>query len=118
MRVLIVPEDPTNDQYILKPVIEAIFKDLSRVASVQVLQNPRLRSVQQALDPKILVNIIKSYPQEDLFLLLVDRDCDENRINKVKAREDEAVGIGKWLIGCLAIEEVEMWALAIYQGSK
>jgi hypothetical protein len=63
----------------------------------------------------MLVNIISSRPQDDLFLLLVDRDCDESRINKVNAREQETTERGKWLIGCLAIEEVEMWALAIYQ---
>lgn len=116
MRILIIPEDPRLDQFILKPIVEAIFKDLKRVASVQVLQNPRLRSVDQALDPTMLGGIINSYPQEDLFLLLLDRDCDQNRINRVGAREHETGGIGKWLIGCLAIEEVEMWALAIYQG--
>jgi len=37
MKVMIIPEDPTLDQYILKPVIEAVFKDLNRVAHVQVL---------------------------------------------------------------------------------
>ncbi len=117
MRILVIPEDPTLDQHILKPVVEAIFNDVNRVASIQVLQNPRLRSVDQALNPTMLGGIINSYPQEDLFLLIVDRDCDQSRINKVSAREVEADGRGKRLLGCLAIEEVEMWALAIYQGA-
>jgi hypothetical protein len=112
---MIIPEDPALDQYILKPVVEAIFSEVNRVASVKVLQNPRLRSVEQALEPTQLISIINSYRQEDLFLLLVDRDCDQNRINRIKARELEAENIGKLVIGCLAIEEVEMWALAIYQ---
>jgi hypothetical protein len=112
---MIIPEDPTLDQFILKPVIEAVFRDLNRAARVQVLPNPRLRSVDQALEPKQLSSIISNYPQEDLFLLLVDRDCDQNRINRIKARELEAENVGKLVIGCLAIEEVEMWALAIYQ---
>lgn len=115
MRVMIIPEDPALDQFILKPVIEAVFKDLQRVARVQVLFNPRLRSVDQALEPKQLDNIFTSYPQEDLFLLMVDRDCNQDRINRIKARETEAENSGKWLFGCLAIEEVEMWALAIFQ---
>jgi hypothetical protein len=50
-----------------------------------------------------------------LFLILVDRDCDQNRIHRITARESEAQSRGKCLFGCLAIEEVEMWALAIYQ---
>jgi hypothetical protein len=113
---MIIPEDPALDQYILKPVVEVIFSEVHRVASVKVLQNPRLRSVEQALDPAQLNSIIASYPQEDLFLLLIDRDCDQNRINRVKSRESEVMSKGKALIGCLAIEEVEMCALAIHQG--
>jgi hypothetical protein len=113
---MIIPEDPTLDQFILKPIIEAVFRDLNRVARVQVLFNPRLRSVEQALEPKQFNSIIDSYPQEDLCLLLIDRDCDQNRVNRIKARELEAKNIGKLVIGCLAIEEIEMWALAIYQG--
>ena len=67
------------------------------------------------MDPAQISRIVSNNPQEDLFLLLVDRDCEQNRINRIKARELEAENIGKLLIGCLAIEEVEMWALAIYQ---
>ncbi|MGH7598874.1 MAG: hypothetical protein ACREOI_21170 [bacterium] len=113
---MVIPEDPTLDQFILKPVVEALFRDLNRVARVQVLANPRLSSVVQALDPATLNVIIDGYPQEDLFLLLIDRDCDQNRIISVNSRESEVMSRGKALIGCLAIEEVEMWALAIYQG--
>jgi hypothetical protein len=116
MRVLIIPEDPTHDQYVLKPVVAAIFKDLGRVARVDVLQNPRLQSVTQALDPKTLAGIIASNPQRDLFLLLLDRDCEEFRIEKIKAREQEALSMNRLLIGSLALEEVEMWALAVYEG--
>ncbi|MCI0693828.1 hypothetical protein L0337_17700 [candidate division KSB1 bacterium] len=113
---MVIPEDPDLDRYILKPVIKAVFNDLNRIARVEVLPNPRLRGVDQALDPAQLNSIINSYPQEDLFLLLIDRDCDQNRINRVNSRESEVMSRGKALIGCLAIEEVEMWALAIYQG--
>jgi hypothetical protein len=109
---MIIPEDPALDQFILKPVVEALFKDLNRVARVQVLPNPRLRSVEQALEPKQIGSIIDSYPQEDVFLLLVDRDCDQYRINRVNSREAEVMSRGKALIGCLAIEEVEMWVIA------
>jgi len=115
MRVMIIPEDPTLDQFILKPAIEAVFDDLKRVARVQVLSNPRLRSVEQALEPKLLESILNSNPQTDLFLLLLDRDCGQNRIHRVMARETEAQNSGKWLCGCLAIEEIEMWVLAISQ---
>ncbi|NUO81701.1 hypothetical protein HUU05_16650 [candidate division KSB1 bacterium] len=117
MRVLIIPEDPTNDQYVLKPIIAAIFADLGRKARVNVLQNPRLRSVNQALDPKTIEAIIVSYPQENLFLLLLDRDCEETRIENIKMREKNALSVNRRLLGGLAIEEIEMWALAVYEGT-
>ncbi len=117
MKVLVIPEDPRLDQYVLKPIIAAIFKDLGRVAQVDVLQNPRLHSVNQALDPKTLEGIIASNPQRDLFLLLLDRDCEETRIEKIKAREQSALSMQRLLLGCLAIEEIEMWVFAVYQGT-
>lgn len=114
MRVLIIPEDPTLDQYVLKPVVAAIFDALGRKTRVNVLQNPRLRSVNQALDSKIIEGIIASYPQEDLFLLLLDNDCEKTRIEKIRAREQAFSNAKKILLGGLAFEEVEMWALAVY----
>ncbi len=117
MKVLIIPEDPTVDQFVLKPIVTAIFKVLVRIARINVLGNPRLRSVNQSLDFKILERIIASYPQEDLFLLLLDRDCEETRIEKVKAREQSVLRMNRKLFGCLAIEEIEMWALAVYEGT-
>ena len=116
MRVLIIPEDPTNDQYVLKPIVSAIFDHLGRKARVTVLPNPRLRSVNQALDSKILEGIIASYPQEYLFLLLLDNDCEKTRIEKITAREQAFSNAKKILLGGLAVEEVEIWALAFYDG--
>ncbi len=116
MKVLIIPENPRLDQYVLKPIVTAIFKDLERVARVDVLQDPRLQSVNQALDPKTLAGVIASNPQRDLLLLLLDRDCEEFRIERIKAREQEALSMNRLLIGSLAFEEVEMWALAVYDG--
>jgi hypothetical protein len=40
-RVLVIPEDPTHDQYILKPVVEAMFRSLGKPnARVEVLKDP------------------------------------------------------------------------------
>lgn len=117
MKVLIIPEDPTNDQHVLKPIIAAIFKHLGRAAQIDVLQNPRLRSVHQALDTQTLEGIIASNPQRDLFFLLLDRDCEQTRIEKIKAREQALSDAKRVLFGSLAIEEIEMWVLAIYEGA-
>jgi hypothetical protein len=111
VKVLVIPEDPRLDQYILKPVVERIFADLGKSPRVTVLSNPRLRGVAEALDSAILADIVATYPMNDLFLVLVDRDGDERRAAVARAREAEQEGR---LFVCLAIEEIEVWMLAIH----
>lgn len=113
MKVLIIPEDPTHDQYILKPIVERLFAQLGRSARIQVLWNPRLRSVEQALDPKNLEEIVDDHPMIDLFLVMVDRDGDQER-RPAQARNRETTFEGRLLV-CLAIEEVEVWMLALHR---
>lgn len=113
MRVLIVPEDPTNDQYILKPVVERIFADLGRRATVEVLRDPHLRGVSEALDKTVLEGIVADNRMVDLFLVIADRDCDRLGAS-TKAAAREADFPGKVLV-CLAEQEAEVWALALYR---
>ena len=47
MRVLIIPEDPTLDQHVVKPVVQRIFSDLGRTARVDVLTDPHRQGMQQ-----------------------------------------------------------------------
>ncbi len=112
MKVLIIPEDPTLDQYILKPVVKRLFDDLERPARIDVLSNPRLRGVAQALDSATLADIVSTFQMIDLFLVLVDRDGDTTRPAVAAARETEHPGR---LIACLAIEEIEVWMLALHR---
>ncbi|MCP4657613.1 MAG: hypothetical protein GY856_19580 [bacterium] len=113
MKVLVVPEDPTYDQYILKPIVERIFRDLDRSVRVQVLRNPHLRGVTQALDSVVLADIVENHEMIKLFLVLVDRDGDAER-RPARARALENAHPGR-LVVCLAIEEVEVWMLAIHR---
>lgn len=113
MKVLIIPEDQRLDAYIAKPVIEALFRNLERRAKVDVLPEPRLREASQALDPEVVADIIRSNPMVDLFLLVVDADCDRDR-NAAKATARAADHPGK-LIPCVAIQELEVWMLALYK---
>ena len=114
MKVLIIPEDPTLDQYILKPIVGRIFADLDKSPRIEVLSNPRLRGVSQALDSAILTNIVRTFRMIDLFLVLVDRDGSPHRSGLAHQREIEHQGR---LIVCLAIEEIEVWMLAIHRES-
>jgi hypothetical protein len=112
VKVLVIPEDPTLDQYILKPVVSRLFSDLGRPARIDVLSKPRLRGVAQALGASVLSDIAETYRMIDLFLVLVDRDGDLERPVVAVAREAEHAGR---LFVCLAIEEVEVWMLALHR---
>ncbi|AKF04652.1 hypothetical protein [Sandaracinus amylolyticus] len=111
MKVLIIPEDQELDRYVLKPVVERLFAELARPARIDVLPEPRLRGSSQALDPQTIAAIVRDNPMTDLFLLIVDRDCDRDaHVSKLAARVAEHPDK---LIGCLAVEEVECWLLAL-----
>lgn len=111
MRVLIVPEDPVNDGYILRPVVGWLFEELGKQARIAVLQDPRMRGVDEALSKDALQAVVNRYPMVDLFLVLVDRDGDEGRENRGAAREAENP---RRLYVCLGVEEIEVWMLALH----
>lgn len=112
MKVLVIPEDPVRDRYILKPLVERLLSDLGRTGSVDVLTNPRMRGVAQALDRSTLDDVVQTYRMIDLFLVLVDRDGDRARHELARAREQDHPGK---LLVCLAIEEIEVWMLALHR---
>lgn len=112
MKVLVIPEDPTLDQYILKPIVARLFSDLGRPARIDILSKPRLRGVDQALSTSVLSDIANTFRMIDLFLVLVDRDGDPERPAIAAAREAEHPDR---LFVCLAIEEVEVWMLALHR---
>ncbi len=110
MRVLIIPEDPTLDRHVIQPVVARIFQDLGRPARIEVLTDPHLTGVDQALDRDMVEEILEDNRMIDLFLLIVDRDCDRmGNSTKAAARHSEHP---EKLIAALAREEVEVWALA------
>lgn len=115
MKVLVIPEDPTLDQYILKPIVEALFADLGRKARIEVLKDPHLRGTSEALDPEMVARIVEENPMEDLFLLMVDRDGD--RLGNSRQALARELDHPQRLIACLAVEEVEVWMLALHRGA-
>jgi hypothetical protein len=112
VKVMVIPEDPALDQYVLKPIVERMFEDLGRHARIQVLTTPRLRGVAQALDRDVLARIVAQYRDFKVFLLMVDRDAVESRAALAAVREAEHPAR---LFVCLAIEEVEVWMLALHR---
>ncbi len=114
-RVLVIPEDPTYNGYILQPLVKALLdragKPNSRVA---VLTDPHIWGVDQAIfsAPKI----VHDNPMYDLFLLMVDRDArlgnGEDRLQRLRDAERRAMEGERLLLACAAVEEVEVWLMA------
>jgi hypothetical protein len=108
VKVLVVLEDPTLDQYVVKPVIECVFSELGRPARVDVLWDPHLHGVIDLLGS--VDEVIDDHPMVDLFVFVVDRDCDrENLTTKLR---DRIAAHTRRAVGCLAVEETEVWMLA------
>ncbi|MGD0091767.1 MAG: hypothetical protein ABSE73_17770 [Planctomycetota bacterium] len=106
--VLIIPEDPTHNGYILKPLVERMMRELGKPqARVKVLENPKLNGYDDALRA-IEEDLPLRYKHFDLWLFLPDADKAKNLAGL--ERELEAQGI--CLRCCAAKPEVEAWLLA------
>lgn len=112
MRVLLIPEDFRNDQYILKPIFKRLFSDLGRpTLRVEVCLEPLLGGVQEALKSERLRDVVQQYPTVDIFILCVDRDGEVGRRQRLDEIEAE-FGDGQDFIAENAWEEIETWVLA------
>jgi hypothetical protein len=110
-RVVVVSEDPTNNGYILSPVVAAILSACGKPrARVSVLANPRTQGYEHA---KALLKdeLIERYRHVDLLLFLPDAD-GKDRAREFAALEEQARVNGTRLICCAAREELEAWLLA------
>lgn len=116
MNVLVIPEDFRHDQYVLKPVIEAMLKAAGKPrAKVIVCKDPLLGSVVQALKWERIQDIISRYRgMINLFLLCVDRDGVESRRVSSDAIENRAkeYAPNSLFLAENAWQELEVWLLA------
>ena len=112
MNVLIIPEDFSNDQYILKPLFSRLFRTLGKSAvHLQVCHDPRLRGVGEALKLERMREIVNRYKKIDIFILCIDRDGDTNRRQSLNRLEAE-LNNGQTFLAENAWEEIETWVLA------
>jgi len=100
-KVLIIPEYPTNNGYILKPLIKTMMKECGKPnAQVDVLSNPRAQGYDHA---KILMSeiIFETYAHKDLLLFIPDAD-GKDRSGKFSLLEKEAIekGAKKAIVLC------------------
>lgn len=113
LRVLVIPEDPTHNGYILKPLVEAVSADLGKPsAKVQVLTSPRLNGYDHAM-AAIRNELPTSYGHLDLWLFMPD--ADRAGAAAMSMLEAELQGRGVPLICCPAQPEVEIYACAAYR---
>ena len=110
-KVLVVPEDPTNNGYILQPLVTRMLEGCGRPqGKVTVLTNPKTAGYDHA--KAILIDqVFDRYSHYDLLLFLCDADGKDRTAAFANL---EAQGTEKQvrLICCAAIQEVETWLLA------
>lgn len=110
MKVLVIPEDPTYNGYILKPLVERLLRSIGKPqAQITVLSDPSAQGYDK-IKPE-LPAICERYHHFDLLLFLPDDDC-RDRMAGLQNTEREAKQAGISLIACAAIPEVEAWLLA------
>lgn len=124
MMVVIILEDALHDKFIALPIISALcqFK-LGRPANI-IVDNERMGGVTAAMQSARLAPILNRHPMADVFLLLLDRDCHApgrqyggDRRAALERLEAEMITLlphpqKQKFIAHLAIEELEVWALA------
>lgn len=110
-RVLIVPEDPHNNGYILSPLITRILEECGKPnARVTVLTNPRAQGYDNAKS-LLKTHVLEDYSHLDLVLFLPDSDGND-RSQAFEALETLAAQKEVTLLCCAAVQEVETWLLA------
>ena len=113
MRVLIIPEDFRNDQYILKPLFLRLFQSIGRPrVRVDVCRDPLLGGVGEALKSGRIAEVIRMHGgMTDIFILCIDRDGKRGRrqrLNQLEKKFDN----GQTFLAENAWEEIETWLLA------
>ncbi len=116
MNVIVIPEDKPNDELILKPLIEAMLRDLGKASARVEVCKPDPTGWEGVKEWDHLVQILQDFPIAHLFILCVDRDGHEERRQILDDLEERAKKILQYPRRCFLAEhawqEVEVWALA------
>ena len=117
-KVLVIPEDFTKDEHVLKPVVERILADAGRPkATVLVCRDPNFGGIGEVLKrERLSKDVLARYPMVDLFILLVDRDGQAGRESTAAGLEAEMTGQlrvrNARFVAELARQEIEVFVLA------
>ncbi len=116
MNVLVIAEDFIYDQYILRPIIEAMLVEAQKRKANVLVYPERLGGVVQALKWERIKQIINRYKHKyELFLLCIDRDGRPGRreaLNALEKQAQEILPADKLFLSENAWQEIEVWVLA------
>jgi len=117
VNVFVIPEDFRKDQFILKPIVQAMMAAIGKPrANVRVCQDPLLGGVTEALKWERIKEILDRYRgMVQVFLLIVDRDGKNGRRLSLRALEESAAKMlpeDRVFLAENAWQEVEVWLLA------
>jgi hypothetical protein len=109
-RILVIPEDPTYNGAILKPLIERMAAECGKPnARVTVLTNPAIKGIEDLRGR--IGEIAGSYAHMDVLICIVDAD-GKDRADMFATMKNLATSRGAHLLCCAAVQEVEAWLLA------
>ena len=112
-QVLVIPEDPLQNGYILKPLVQAIMRDSGRpAAKVTVLTNPRVRGYDQAVQA-VRDELAGRYHFMDLWQFFPDADKAGSKA--MQDLETDVAAKGITLLSCAAQPELEIYACAAFR---
>ena len=107
--VLVIPEDPRLNGYILAPLASRLLQECGKTnARVTVLTSPKVSGFEHACGS--MPAIVERYKHFDLLLFLPDADGKGQSRSDVFVRLES--GLGRKLICCAAVQELEAWLLA------
>jgi len=110
-RVLVIPEDASQNGYILRPLAERMLAQCGKPnAEVRLLPNAK-QAGYEAAKRRIRSHLWERAPGFDLWLFLPDSDLQDRSV-EVAALEAEMAKHRVTLLCCAAVPEVEAWMLA------
>lgn len=108
-KVLVIPEDPTYNGYLLKPLVERILREVGKPhAQVLVLRDPKTGSFENAYDLIKNGSLCSRYGYYDLWLFLPDGDKHKDLTKLEESASDQKVT----LIAAYLNPEVEATIIA------
>lgn len=116
-RILVIPEDPTYNGYILKPLVKALAEDAGKPrARIQILTDPHISGYNTAHDI-IHDELPARYGHYNLWIFMPDADCatpEAMSALEAKLKNNPRMTTAR-LLCCPAKPEVEIYACAAYQ---